>query len=927
MLLRRIRLLVALVCATQLFAAVAFQAQVKVTNPKEQFGHDIGDDYVLVNYAQYEAYLKKLDQESDRLTITPMGKSEEGRTMYLGVITSPENHKNLAKYKDISKRLALAEGLSDEQAKQLSSEGKSVVWIDGGLHATEVLGAQQLIRCIYDLVSRSDPETMRILDDDIILTVLVNPDGMELVSNWYMRESEPARRNMNGVPVLYNKYAGHDDNRDSFMVNLSETDAINRVMFREWFPQIMYNHHQTGPAGTVMFSPPFRDPLSFFYDPLMISELDEVASAIHSRMLTENKPGVTMRTGSNYSTWYNGGLRTTAHYHNMVGILTETIGNPTPIEIPLVFRNQLPRQDLPAPIAPQVWHFKQSIEYSMTANYAVLDIASRKRDQFLYNMYVMGRNGIERGKRDNWSISPHRLAEIEKAAQAETAAGGQRGGGGGGQRGGGALTGAQAQKYYAMLRDPAKRDPRGFVIPSDQADFLTALKFANILIKNGITVQTARSAFSAGGKNYPAGSLVVFTAQAFRPHLLDMFEAQDHPDDFAYPGAPPTPPYDIAGWTPAYTMGVKFDRLLDGFDCPCDKHSDEFKPPAGKITAVSNPAGYLLSHATNDSFVAVNRLLGSNEEVYWLKNALSANGKSWAPGTHFIPAKPGTLAKLQKLAADVGLNFEAVATKPAGEALVLRKLRVGLVDKYGGSMPSGWIRQQLERFEFAFEQVFPPTLDAGNLAAKYDVLLFPDDALSGGGAPPNIPAEYQSRAGSFSQAKTIPPIQKFIEDGGTVLAIGGATNLGFMLKLPIEDALVERAPDGTTRGLPNTKFYVPGSVLQAAVDNTNPLAFGMPDHADFFFDSSPSFTLKPEAAAKGVRPVSWFDSDTPLRSGWAWGQSYLRNTVTVLEASIGKGKVFLFGPEIMFRGQPHGTFKLMFNGIYYGRSESVTLGQ
>src|SRR5215471_7352093 len=329
MFLRRIRLFLIAVIATNVLAAAPFQAQTKITTPKEQFGHDIGDDYFLVNYTQYEAYLKKLDQESDRMTVTPIGKSEEGRTMYVAVITSPENHKKLATYKDISKRLALAEGLTDAQAKQLAAEGKAVVWIDGGLHATEVLGAQQLIQCIYDLVSKTDSETLRILNDDIVLGVLVNPDGMELVSNWYMREADPMKRSMSGVPVLYNKYAGHDDNRDSYMVNLSETDAINRVMFREWFPQIMYNHHQTGPSGTVMVSPPFRDPMSFFYDPLMISELDEVGAAIHSRMIAENKPGVTMRTGQNYSTWYNGGLRTTAHYHNMVGI---SIGVGFPID-------------------------------------------------------------------------------------------------------------------------------------------------------------------------------------------------------------------------------------------------------------------------------------------------------------------------------------------------------------------------------------------------------------------------------------------------------------------------------------------------------------------------------------------------------------------------------------------------------------------
>jgi len=916
------RLVFILLITAQLLMASAVNAQAKITTPKEQFGHDIGEDYFLANYTQYEAYIKKLAQESNRITVSPIGKSEEGRTMYVAIITSPENHKNLARYKDISKRLALAEGVTDQEARKLASEGKAVVWIDGGLHATEVLGAQQLIQCIYDLVSKTDPETMRILNDDIILCVLVNPDGMELVSNWYMRDQDPLKRSTSAVPVLYNKYAGHDDNRDSFMVNLSETDAINHVMFREWYPQIMYNHHQTGPAGTVMFSPPFRDPMSFFYDPLMISELDEVSSAIHSRMLTEGKPGVTMRSGSNYSTWYNGGLRTTAHYHNMVGILTESIGNPTPIEIPLVFRNQLPRQDLMAPIAPQVWHFKQSIDYSMTANYAVLDIASRKKDEFLYNMYVMGRNGIEHGNHDNWSISPHHLDEIEKAAAGEAA--GQRGG----QRGAAALTGSQAQKYYAMLHDPAKRDPRGYIIPSDQGDFLTAIKFANILIKNGIAVHTSRTPFTVEGKTYPAGSLVLFTANPFRPHLLDMFEPQDHPDDFAYPGAPPTPPYDIAGWTPAYTMGIKFDRILDGFDCPCDKHTEELKPAPGKVTTVANTAGYLLSHQVNDSFLAINRLLGSNEDVYWLKNPLSANGKTWPAGTVFVPSKPTTLAKLKKLAAEAGINFEAVNAKPHGESLMLHKLRVGLVDKYGGSMPSGWIRQQLERFEFEYEQVFPPTLDAGNLASRYDVLIFPDDTIQPSPNPPaDVPAPYRDHIGSVTEAKTVPQIKKFIEDGGTVLAIGRATRLGYLLQVPIENALVEKTPEGAVRPLPNTKFYVPGSILRAAVDNTDPLAYGLGDHADFFFDASPSFQLKPDALKLGIKPVAWYDSATSLRSGWAWGQAYLQNTVAALEAPMGRGKLFLFGPEIMFRGQPHGTFKLMFNGIYYGRSESVNLGE
>ncbi|MBI4474495.1 MAG: peptidase, partial [Acidobacteria bacterium] len=827
---------------------------------------------------------------------------------------------------DISRRLAKAEGLTDDQARQMAAEGKAVVWIDGGLHATEVLGAQQLIETIYQQVSRTDPETMRFLNDTIVLTVLVNPDGMDLVSDWYMRNPVPEQRSSANLPRLYQKYAGHDNNRDFYMSAQPESEAINRILFRQWFPQIVYNHHQTGPAGTVMFSPPFRDPFNPNYDPLLITMLDEVGAAMHSRFAMEGKPGVTTRSGATYSTWWNGGLRTSPYFHNMIGLLTETIGNPTPVSIPFTARTTLPRNDLPYPIQPtQRWHFRQSIEYSITANRAVIDYASRNKDRLLFNIYQMGKNSIERGNRDSWTNTPRRLAAVVEAAGTQTGGGGRGGGG----RGGAGL----AVDRYQELRNPELRDPRGFIIPADQPDFLTAIKFINALIKNGVDIHRATAQFTVNGKTYPAGSFVVKTAQAFRPHVLDMFEPQDHPDDFAYPGAPPTPPYDSAGWTLAYQMGVKFDRILEGFNGPFEKVPDEVKPPAGRVTQVTSAAGYVLSHEPNDSFIAVNRLLNSQEDVYWTKASFTANGRTYPAGTHYIPAKPATLAKLQRMASEIGLTFEAVATKPNVEALMLRPLRIGLFDRYGGQQPSGWTRFVLEKFDFRFDMVYPPQLDAGNLSQKYDVLIFVDGSIpereAGGGTPniPNLPAEYRDQLGNVTISKTVPQLKKFLEDGGTILAIGGSTSLGFHTDLPIMDALTETSPDGRVTSLPSTKLYIPGSILQARVDNTNPLAFGLGERVDFFFDNSPSFKLKPEAVAKGVKPVAWFDQPKPLRSGWAWGQKYLQDTIAVLDANVGRGKLFLYGPEIAFRSQPHGTFKFLFNGIYYGRSEPVNLGQ
>ena len=351
-------------------------------------------------------------------------------------------------------------------------------------------------------------------------------------------------------------------------------------------------------------------------------------------------------------------------------------------------------------------------------------------------------------------------------------------------------------------------------------------------------------------------------------------------------------------------MGVKFDRILDGFDGPFEKLAAEVRPPAGTITQVPAPSGYFLSHAVNDAFIAVNRLLKSNEEVYWIKTAFQANGKTYPAGTHFIAARPGTLTKLQKMAQEIGLTFEATRAKPGGEALKLRPVRIGLWDRAGGSVPSGWTRLVLENFEFPFSVVYQPGLESVDLAEKFDVLVFVDDS------PP----------------QPVPQLKKFLQDGGTILAIGGSTALAFSLDLPVLDALAEIQPDGRALKLPRTQFYVPGSLLQAKVDNANPLAFGMPDRADFFFDNSPAFRLRPNAERSGVRTVAWYDSNAPLHSGWAWGQKYLENTAAVLEANVGKGKLFLFGPEILFRSQPHGTYKLFFNGIYYGRAEPVEIG-
>lgn len=939
------------VVAAALLLAGTAHAQSTITTPKQQFGFNIGDDYQLATYDQLQAYWHKLDKESNRMQVIEIGKTEEGRPHLAAIITAPENFKQLDRYKQISQQLHRARGITEQQARAMAKEGKAVVWIDGGLHATEVVGAHQLMETVYTLVSRTDEETNRILRDVIVIAVHANPDGMQMVSKCYMQNPNPEERRTCS-PRLYEKYAGHDNNRDFYMANTKETQNMNKLMYWEWLPQIMYNHHQSGPAGTVIFSPPFRDPFNYNFDPMVVTGLDMVGAAMHHRFLQEEKPGFTMRSGASYSTWWNGGLRTTAYFQNIIGLLTEIIGNPTPSSIPATMNTIMPRGDLPAPIAPQQWKFRQSIEYSITANYAVLDLASRYKDQFLYNIYKMGANQIERGSRDHWTISEEDMdrlrAAIASATPAAEAAGGRGAaaaqGGGRGGRGGRGRGGLQVAQVNKVMTDPAHRDPRVFVISSDQADFPTVTRFINALRYVGVEVHQATAPFSAGSKSYPAGSYVVKTAQAGRAHVLDMFEPQDHPNDLDERGIPRRP-YDSAGWTLAYQMGIKFDRLFDDVNGAFTEIQGLAKPVPGTISGTAS-AGYLISPSINDAFTIANRVMKANGEVYRLGTPMTANGKTYPVGSFYVVASAASTPLVQAAAKELGVNMDATGDRPSGAATKLAPKRIALWDSQTGSMPSGWTRFLLERFEFPFTVVCGAGFDDSGLRSKYDVIIMPSGAgfRPGGGrgggrggapeqptakpADPDLRSLCEVTTGTGTGASAEANVRKFVEQGGVVVAAGSAAEaLAATLDLPVTDYMVDRQPNEEDRPLGSDKFYVPGSVVRVAVDKTAPSAIGAEDHVDVYFNNSPVFRLAPNAAALGVRPVMWFDSAMPLRSGWAWGQNYLEGGTTAFEAPVGQGKAFVFGPEITFRAQPYGTFKFLFNAIHtVGRTAAPATG-
>jgi len=333
------------------------------------------------------------------------------------------------------------------------------------------------------------------------------------------------------------------------------------------------------------------------------------------------------------------------------------------------------------------------------------------------------------------------------------------------------------------------------------------------------------------------------------------------------------------------------------------------------VPPFANPAGYLLSAAENDAARTVNRLLAAGATVSRFPHHPAG------AGTWFVEG-PAAAAVLTRAAAELGVTVTPVAARPAGDSVPVAKARIGLVDEYGGSIPSGWIRWLLEQYEFPFEVVFPPMLDAGSLNDRYDVLIVPDDLIPEPGRrsrglsldTATVPEPYRSQMGRVTAERTVPALKAFLEGGGAIVAIGPSTALAAHLHLPISSALVTRTPTGD-RPLKQEEYYIPGSVLRVRVDQDQPSAWGMPAQADVYFDNSPVFRLGPDAGSRGVIPIAWFDSPAPLRSGCAWGQHYLDGGIAIVEARVGKGRLVLSGPEITFRAQPHGTFKFLFNAL------------
>ena len=823
----------------------------QVPTPQSYLGFRVGQDSMLASWQQITGYFTRLAAASPKVRVDTIGRSTQGRPLVVAMVSDPANLARRAEIMAAQRRLADPRLLDAAEEARLVRSQPAVILIQCSIHSTEIAASQMAMELAWRLAT--DSAMGRQLRDVVVLLIpSPNPDGVDIVGDWY-RASRGTPWDGSGPPWLYHPYIGHDNNRDWFMLTQAETQHVTRLLYRQWFPLVFYDVHQMGGNGARMFVPPFVDPVNPNLDELVVGGINLVGITMGQALLDAGHTGVVHQQG--YDLWWHGGARSTPTRHNMIGILSEAasarIASPqcTPAG-----RIRQPARGInyPAPWTPACWRLRDIVDYELATSASLVRLAADQRADFVQRFVRLGRRQIEAGR----------------------------------------------------------SAPTAFVLPDSGADQQRRAHLANLLIAAGVEVHRARAPFTADGRSYGAGTLVVRMDQPFRAHAKDLLERQQYPERRAYPGGPQIPPYDVAGWTLGLQMGVVVQPVQAAFAADLER-LDTVTIRPGQVTGRGDVI--LLDNTANGHITAVWRALAAGATVQIAPASFTAAGRDWPQGTLVVR---GGRAAVEAEARRRG--FDAVATgriSLAADQLVRGVPRVGLYKSWNGSMDEGWTRWVFEQLGVTFTTVTDSAIQAGDLLRRFDVVVLPsesDSAIAGGRQRNSAPAQY---TGGLGDAGT-RALRAFVEQGGTVIALDQATRFA-VARLGAPARLVR-----TTRGAERdtlSRFYAPGSIFETIVDQQHAIAAGFGDRAAVYFISSVILEAGPGARAV----LSYPPERSPLLSGFVEGADVLFGKPALLDAPLGRGRVILFGFRPQHRGQTHGTFRLLTNAILYGAARGV----
>jgi hypothetical protein len=842
-------------------AAVGQQAPAppRVPEPASILGFRPGDDFRLATWSKLVEYAQAIDDASDRVLVRSIGTTTEGRPMIVAIVSSADTIRDLDRHKAVQRSIALPGGGEDRAEDEAARTSKTVVLITCTIHSTETASALMAVELLHDLATGDDPATREILDNTILLLVpSVNPDGVDIVHDWYER-SKGTPWEGSGLPRLYHKYAGHDTNRDWFMLNLAETKHLSRLLYKDWFPTITYDVHQMGSKGARLFVPPFHDPINPNLDPRIHQSIAVIGAHMASDLAVAGKKGIL--TGALYDNWWNGGNRTTPQRHNMVGILTEaaSVRMASPIFLEDTdlgqpgrgFADHKPAVNFVDPWPGGWWRLRDIVDYEKICARSLLTLAARYRVAFQTQYLALARSQIERGR---------------------------------------------------------SGPPYAWVVPADQDDPNRAADMVRILMDTGIEARRANAAFTAAGATFPAGSWILPADQPYRAHLKDMMERQVYPDRLTASGAAETP-YDVAGWTLPLQMGVRsvpIDQKL-----PADLELEtvvSVEPRKGRIEGRANPTSYVLPNRTNGELGLIWKLAGAGAELRLAREPVETEGRRFEPGAIWMTATPAAREALEEhLPASGAVAYgtaRAVEGGWPGPAIAPR--RVGVYQPWVPSMDEGWTRLVLEKLGVPFVTLHDADIRAGGLRDRLDAILIPSiDArtLRSGYAPNESEPPYVGGLGAEGAAE----LRAFVAAGGTLVCLENSCRYAIAeLALPVREVL---------GGLKSSEFYGPGSIVRVEGGRGAwlPMLAGMPAAWSSYFDRSLAFENAESSKFNYI--TATYAASAPLESGWLLGATRLEGKGAIAEVPRGSGRVVLFGFPPQHRGQTAGTFRLLVNAL------------
>ena len=860
----------ALALALCVWSALPLSAQ--ITSPQDHFGFRMGADRQLASADGIEQYFELVASQSDRVRILDLGPSTEGHRTIAAVISAPENIRDLASIRAANLRLADPRTLSPDEAKRLAATQKTIVAIGASIHASEIGATQAATELLYTLASSTDSGTLDVLKNVVVIVIpLLNPDGHRLVTDWYAKNKGTPFEG-GPMPWLYHKYAGHDINRDAFMMNLAENRNLAKFLYSDWHPQVFLTMHQMEENGPRFFVPPNTDPIDLNYDPLIWRSSAFLGDAMAMELQRDGHTGVL--SNAKYDYYWPGFEDSAPLGHNTVCLLTEVasvdVATPvtvTPNELRAGFKglnDYRPQINFPQPWPGGRWTLRDIVDYDLSAVRGLLFATAAYREQLVQNFYDMGRRAVESG-----------------------------------ERGG----------------------PYAFVIPPEQHDPYTTAKLENLLIEGAIEIHRAAEPFRADGEAYPAGTDIIFLAQPYRAYVKTLIERQSYPGHRATANGPAERPYDVTGWTLPKQMGVNVITIDRSFEPPATSRLSAATITPATVWGERKPGYWVIEANGNGGAIAINRLVAAGASPSWTATPIEAGGFQYGAGSIVVPYVKTAEATVAAIARELGLRADGVKGKPPQNLRPIGRARIALYKPWTENIDEGWTRWLLDQYEFEYATITDADIRAGNLRARFDAIVLPNsspDRLVAGYPADAVPPEY---AGGMTTAG-LEAVKTFVRTGGTLICLSQSSDLAIAaFDLPIHD-IAREADD---------RLFVPGSILRLDVDPSKPLGYGMEPHTAAFFAFSSAFEGSPArgpatghtgdavSSSAAMDTVARYGSRDLLLSGWLEGGEVIAGRAAVVQATVGTGHVVLLGFPVQHRGQSHATFRLLFNAIFTAR--------